>query len=70
MGGCCTMGYEDLKYRSRFSTSVDKNLLAAFKNLAESKRQPLSWMTDDAIEDYLKKNGINVVKSSEEKKQH
>lgn len=64
------MGYEDLKYRSRFSTSVDKNLLAAFKNLAESKRQPLSWMTDDAIEDYLKKNGINVVKSSEEKKQH
>lgn len=64
------MGYDDLKYRSRFSTSVDKNLLVAFKDLAERKRQPLSWVTDDAIEDYLRKNGIDVIKSSDEKKQH
>lgn len=62
------MGYEDLKYRVRFSTSVDKNLLEAFKALAEAKRQPLSWITDDAIEDFLLKNGVVVKKSSEEKK--
>ncbi len=64
------MGYDDLKYRSRFSTSIDKNLLAAFKDLAESRRQPLSWVTDDAIEDYLQKNGVTVVKASEEKKRN
>lgn len=61
------MGYEDLKYRSRFSTSIDTNLLQAFKELARAKRQPLSWVTDDAIEDYLRKNGIEVVKSAEAK---
>lgn len=61
------MGYEDLKYRSRFSTSVDSNLLKAFKEFASVKRQPLSWLTDDAIEDYLKQHGIKVIKSAEEK---
>lgn len=62
------MGYEDLKYRARFSTSVDKELLKAFKELARSKRQPLSWVVDDAIEDYLAKNGIIVTKAEEEKR--
>lgn len=61
------MGYEDLKYRKRFSTSVDSNLLKAFKDLAITKRQPLSWLTDDAIEDFLRKNGVQITKSSEEK---
>lgn len=61
------MGYEDLKYRARFSTSVDKNLLKAFKELAKKKRQPLSWLTDDAIEDYLHKHNIIVKKAMEEK---
>lgn len=61
------MGYEDLKYRSRFSTSVDSNLLKAFKDLSKAKRQPLSWLTDDAIEDFLIKNGIQVTKSAEDK---
>lgn len=61
------MGYDDLKYRERFSTSVDKELLKAFKTLAKSKRQPLSWITDDAIEDYLTKNGVTVTKAEEEK---
>lgn len=56
------MGYNDLKYRERFTTSVDKNLLSAFRKLAEEKRQPLSWLTDDALEDFLKKNGITVKK--------
>lgn len=61
------MGYDDLKYRTRFSTSIDKNLLAAFKDLAKTKRQPLSWMTDDAIEDYLNKHNISIKKAIEEK---
>lgn len=65
--GLARLGYEDLKYRTRFSTSVDSNLLMAFKDLATAKRQPLSWLTDDAIEDFLSKNGIHVTKSAEDK---
>lgn len=61
------MSYEDLKYRERLSTSVDKELLKAFRELAKAKRQPLSWTIDDAIEDYLIKNGITVVKAEKEK---
>lgn len=57
------MGYSELKYRDRFSTSVDKNILKAFKELAKKKKQPLSWLTDDALEDYLLKNNIKVEKA-------
>jgi len=61
------MGHEDLKYRARFTTSIDKNLLQAFFKLAEEKRQPKSWMMDDAIEDFLKKHGIEVKKAGDDK---
>jgi len=36
------MGYNELKYRQRFTTSIDKNLLKAFFELSEIKKQPKS----------------------------
>lgn len=57
------MGYVDLKYRKRFTTSIDKNILEEFFKLAELKKQPKSWLMDEALEDLLKKNGIIVKKS-------
>lgn len=61
------MGYNELKYRQRFTTSIDKNILQAFFELANLKNQPKSWLMDEALEDFLKKNGIEVKKASEEK---
>lgn len=57
------MGYNELKYRERITTSVDKEILKAFVALAKSKKQPKSWLMDEALEDLLKKNGIEVEKS-------
>lgn len=61
------MGYNELKYRQRFTTSVDKNLLKAFFELSEAKKQPKSWLMDEALEDLLRKNGIEVQKANKEK---
>lgn len=61
------MGYNDLKYRERLTTSIDKNILKAFNKLASDKRQPKSWLMDEALEDLLLKNGIVVTKSKDEK---
>ena len=61
------MGYDELKYRKRFTTSIDKNLLEAFFKLADTKRQPKSWLMDEALEDISKKNGITVKKAGDEK---
>ena len=48
----------DLKYRKRISTTIDKGLYKAFYNHSFDSRIPLSRLLDDAIEGYLKKNGI------------
>ena len=61
------MGYNELKYRKRFTTSIDKNILKAFFELATIKNQPKSWLIDEALADLLKKNGIEVIKASAEK---
>lgn len=61
------MGYNELKYRQRFTTSIDKNLLKAFFELAETKNQPKSWLIDEALSDLLKKNGIEVKKAGAKK---
>lgn len=61
------MGYNELKYRQRFTTSIDKNILNAFFELAKVKNQPKSWLMDEALEDFLKKNGITVSKANEKK---
>jgi len=61
------MGYNELKYRQRFTTSIDKNLLKAFFELSKIKKQPKSWLIDEALEDILRKNGIEVKKAKDEK---
>ena len=48
----------DLKYRLRFTTSVDKGLYKAFYNYSIDSKIPLSRLTDEAIEDFLKKNKL------------
>lgn len=63
-GGYFHMGYPDLKYRKRYTTSIDKNILAAFLDLAKKKNQPKSWLMDEALLDILKKNGIEVEKAN------
>ena len=48
----------DLKYRERFATTIDKGLYKAFYNFSIDSKIPLSRLTDEAIEDLLKKNKI------------
>jgi hypothetical protein len=54
-GGVC-VGYEGLKNRERFASSVDKKLLLNLRALSESTRIPLSRLLDEAIADLLKKH--------------
>ena len=61
------VGYNELKYRQRFTTSIDKNILEAFFELAKMNKQPKSWLIDEALEDLLRKNGIEVQKARDEK---
>ena len=48
----------DLKYRIRFTTSIDKGLYKAFYNYSIDSKIPLSRLADEAIEDFLTKNNI------------
>ena len=61
------MGYNELKYRQRFTTSIDKNILSAFNELAKAKKQPKSWLIDEALEDLLSKKGNKVKKAGDDK---
>lgn len=49
----------DLKYRERLSSSVDKGLYRAIRRYSIETRIPLSKLLDEAIEDFLKKNGVS-----------
>ena len=49
----------DLKYRERLSSSVDKGLYRAIRKYSIATRIPLSKLLDEAIEDFLKKNGVS-----------
>jgi len=49
---------DDLKYRSRLGTSIDKGLYKAFYNYSIDTRIPLSRLADEAIEDFLKKHKL------------
>ena len=49
----------DLKYRERLSSSVDKGLYRAIRKYSIETRIPLSKLLDEAIEDFLKKNGLS-----------
>jgi len=49
----------DLKYRSRFTTTIDKGLHKALYNFSIDSKIPLSRLTDEAIEDFLVKNKLS-----------
>ena len=49
----------DLKYRERLSSSVDKGLYRAIRKYSIETRIPLSKLLDEAIEDFLKQNGVS-----------
>ena len=49
----------DLKYRERLSSSVDKGRYRAIRKYSIETRIPLSKLLDEAIEDFLKKNGVS-----------
>ena len=49
----------DLKYRERLSSSVDKGLYRAIRKYSIETRITLSKLLDEAIEDFLKKNGVS-----------
>lgn len=48
-----------LKYRKRFTSSLDNKLVQPFNELARVSRIPKSRLLDEAIDDLLKKHGIN-----------
>lgn len=48
----------DLKYRERFTTSIDKGLYKAFYNYSIDSKIPMSRLTDEAIKDFLNKNNV------------
>lgn len=48
----------ELKYRIRFTTSVDKGIYKAVYNYSIDSKIPLSRLTDEAFEDFLTKNNI------------
>ncbi|MDY3619266.1 ribbon-helix-helix domain-containing protein [Agathobaculum sp.] len=49
-----------LKYRKRFTSSLKNELVPLFDELSRSTRIPKSRLLDEAIEDLLKKHGIDV----------
>ena len=59
---------DDLKYRKRMSTSINKGLYLAIYNYSVDSRIPLSRLLDEAIEDLLKKKNVNYqIEFSKEK---
>lgn len=49
-----------LKYRTRFTSSLKNELVPLFNRLAKKTRIPKSRLLDEAIEDLLKKYGVDV----------
>lgn len=49
-----------LKYRTRFTSSLKNELVPLFDELARKTRIPKSRLLDEAIEDLLIKNGVEI----------
>ncbi len=49
-----------LKYRTRFTSSLKNELVPCFDELSRKTRIPKSRLLDEAIEDLLKKHGVEV----------
>ncbi len=50
--------YDELKYRARLSTSIDKGLERALRELSLQTYVPISRLLDEALEALLKKRGV------------
>jgi len=48
-----------LKYRKRFTSSLDNKLVQPFNELAKATRIPKSRLLDEAISDLVEKHRIN-----------
>ena len=59
----------DLKYRTRFTTSIDKGLYKALYNFSIDSKIPLSRLADEAIENFLIKNKLSYSVESPYKKE-
>lgn len=49
-----------LKYRTRFTSSLKNELVPLLDDLAKQTRIPKSRLLDEAIEDLLKKHGVDT----------
>ena len=56
-----------LKNRTRFTSSLKNELIPLFDELAQKSRIPKTRLLDEAIEDLLKKHGLNAAKNEAEK---
>ena len=56
-----------LKNRTRFTSSLKNEFVPLFNALAEKSRIPKTRLLDEAIEDLLKKHGINADESNAER---
>ncbi len=55
-----------LKYRTRFTSSLKNELVSCFDELSRKTRIPKSRLLDEAIEDLLKKHGMEVPEETTE----
>ena len=56
-----------LKNRTRFTSSLKNEPVPLFDNLAKKSRIPKTHLLDEAIEDLLKRHGLNTAKNEAEK---
>ena len=56
----------DLKYRKRVTTSIDKELYAAFRALSDKTRVNQSKLFDEALIDLLRKYDVDIPKNSKD----
>ena len=61
---------DDLKYRKRLSTSMDKGIYKAVYNYSVDTRIPLSRLLDEALEDFLNKNDVPYLVEAPYKKRN
>ena len=54
------MGNKDLKTRTPISNAIDTKLLTLLRKYSTESKIPLSRLLDGAIEDYLRKQKIEI----------
>lgn len=57
-----------LKYRTRFTSSLKNELVPLFDDLSKDTRIPKSRLLDEAIEDLLRKHGVELAPEVDKKR--